>query len=164
MSDVLVRELRAGDDTEHLGRLIQAAYFGLPGYPREDEYDAEIADVAGRRDKTVVVVADLDGRLVGCLTYVPHPRERYAEHGDPDAATFRYFGVDPSMQGSGVGEAMVRWVLDRARADGRRRVLIHTLTSMRSAQRLYERLGFVRDPSHDEDWDGIAGLAYRHEL
>ena len=110
------------------------------------------------------MVAELDSRLVGCLTYVAGVVEEHAEHGDPDAATFRYFGVDPAAQGRGVGEAMVRWVIDRAQSDGKRRVLIHTLEVMRGAQRLYERLGFVRDEANDEDWDGIAGLAYRYDV
>lgn len=160
----VVRLLAPDDDVERLGRLIHAAYFALPDYPRDEEYDAEIADVDARRDATVVVVAELDGELVGCLTYVPHLVERYAEHGDPDAATFRYAAVDPSVQGRGVGEALVRWVVDRARTDGRARIRIHTLEMMTAAQRLYERLGFVRDPDHDEQWDDVVGIAYRYDL
>lgn len=31
---------------------------------------------------------------------------------------------------------------------------------MTGAQRLYERMGFVRDPSLDADWGGIIGLSY----
>jgi GNAT superfamily N-acetyltransferase len=164
VGDPVVRLLTPGDDVEGLGRIVQQAYFALPDYPHEDEYDAVLADVGGRRDATVVVVGELDGQLVGCLTYIAGLVEGHAEHGDPDAATFRYFGVDPVAQGRGVGDAMVRWVIDRARADGKQRVLIHTLEAMRGAQRLYERLGFVRDVAHDEDWDGIAGLAYRLDL
>jgi GNAT superfamily N-acetyltransferase len=106
------------------------------------------------------VVAELDGRIVGCLTYAADHTLPDAEHDDPEAATFRYFAVDPGVQGRGVGEAMVRWVFDRARADGKPRVHIHTLVVMRGAQRLYERLGFVRHPEDDANWDGVIGLAY----
>jgi hypothetical protein len=35
---------------------------------------------------------------------------------------------------------------------------------MPGAQRLYERIGFVRTPDHDENWDGITGLAFVLEL
>jgi predicted N-acetyltransferase YhbS len=59
---------------------------------------------------------------------------------------------------------MVQWCVDEARRLGRSRLRIHTLTMMLGAQRLYERLGFVRDPAHDAEWDGIAGLAYRLDL
>ena len=102
----------------------------------------------------------MDGRIVGCLTYAAHHTLPDAEHDDPEAATFRYFAVDPTAQGQGIGEAMVRWVFDRARADGKRRIHIHTLIPMVGAQRLYERLGFVRHPEDDAEWDGVKGLAY----
>jgi ribosomal protein S18 acetylase RimI-like enzyme len=159
-SRVVVRHLAPGDDHAAVGRLVQAGYFGLPDYPREEEYDAAIAQVAERGDGSVVVVAELDGRVVGCLTYAAHHTMVDAEHDDPEAATFRFFAVDPTTQGRGVGETMVRWVFDRARADGKRRIHIHTLTVMRGAQRLYERLGFTRLPADDADWDGVIGLAY----
>lgn len=157
---VVVRRLGAGDDLAAAGEVVRAGYFGLPGYPRDDEYDHEIGDLAARVDATEVLVAELDGRVVGCLTYVEEHTNPYAEHGDPGAASFRYFAVAPGEQGLGVGESMVRHVIERARTAGKERVRIHTLTMMHGAMRLYERLGFVRDPSHDGDWDGIVGVAY----
>ena len=102
--------------------------------------------------------------VVGCLTFVPGHDNPHAEFDDPEAASFRYFGVDPAVQGRGVGEAMVGWVVDESRRLGRRRIRIHTLVAMTGAQRLYERLGFVREPGLDEDWDGIVGLAYVRHL
>jgi GNAT superfamily N-acetyltransferase len=164
VAEPVVRLLGDDDDVDQLGRLIRAAYLSLPGYPKDDEYEAHLADIEGRRRDTVVIVAELDGRLVGCLTYVAGIVNGHVDHGDPDAATFRYFGVDPAAQGRGVGDAMVRWVIDRTRADGKRRILIHTLDVMRGAQRLYERLGFVRDEARDEDWDGLVGIAYRYDV
>jgi GNAT superfamily N-acetyltransferase len=152
-----VRPVADGDDLEAIGRLIQAAYFALPGYPRDDEYDDEIADIASRRHATTVVIAEDDGDDGAVLG-------TYAEHGDPDAATFRYVAVAPDAEGRGVGRALVQWAIDRARADGKACVRIHTLESMVRAMRLYERVGFVRDAAFDEDWDGIAGVAYRYDL
>ena len=35
---------------------------------------------------------------------------------------------------------------------------------MPGAQRLYLRMGFLRDPDNDEDWDGITGLAFVYHL
>lgn len=101
-----------------------------------------------------------DDRVVGCLTYVADHDNPHAEFDDPGSASFRYFGVDPHVQGHGVGEAMVRWCAPRALADGRERIRIHTLESMPAAQRMYLRLGFVRDPALDGDWEGIVGLAF----
>lgn len=155
-----VRQAHAGDDLVAAGEVVRAAYFALPGYPRDPEYDEIIADVAARVADSTVVIALLDGRLVGCLTYVPDHHDPHAEFDDPDGASFRYFGVLPDVQGRGVGQAMVQWCIDRARADGRRKILIHTLESMPSAQRMYQHLGFERVPDLDEDWDGIKGLGF----
>lgn len=140
--------------------MVQGTYLQLPGYPRDDEYDEALAAVAKHSmDSDIVVAVDGD-RIVGCLTYVAHHTNPHAEFDDPDAASFRYFAVSPAAQGRGVGKAMVEWCIARARADGKHRLRIHTLESMPAAQRLYERLGFQRDPENDEDWDGIKGIAF----
>lgn len=157
---LVVRQIGAHDDATLAGRLVQQAYASIIDAPHDPEYHERLGDVASRTDEAVVVVALLDDRLVGCLTYVPDHHNAHAEFHDPEAASFRYFGVDPQLHGAGVGEAMVAWCIERARRDGRARVRIHTLVAMRAAQRLYTRLGFVRDPDRDEDWDGIIGLAF----
>ncbi len=159
-----VRVLAAGDDAAAAGAIVQAAYFQLPGYPHDAEYDLLLADVAGRAREARVVVAVIDGQLVGCLTYVADMSGPHGEFDDAEAASFRYFGVRPSVQGSGVGEAMVQWCIHTARTAGRQRIRIHSLESMPGAQRLYLRMGFLRDPANDEEWDGIKGLAFVYHL
>ena len=157
---MLIRALTHDDDLHGAGEVIRRAYFGLDGYPHDPDYDEVIADVASRVDDTLVLGAFFGDCIVGCLTYVGSVDNAHAEHDDSSAASFRYFGIDPTAQGSGVGEAMVLWVIERARNDGKQRVLIHTLTMMTAATRLYERLGFVRAPEQDACWDDIDGLAY----
>lgn len=152
------------DDAPRAGSVVQQAYFAIDGYPHEPQYDAQLGDVAGRAHEADVVVAVRDGEIVACLTFVPGAGNPHSDFDDPDAASFRYFGVDPSVQGQGVGEAMVRWCVDEARRLGQARLRIHTLVSMHGAQQLYARLGFARTPELDEDWDGITGLAYALEL
>lgn len=160
MAGVTVRLLQEGDDASAAGKVVQSTYLQLPGYPRDDEYDEALAAVAERAVSSDVVVAIDRGRIVGCLTYLADHTNLAYEFTDPDGASFRYFAVSPLAQGSGVGKAMVEWCIDRARADGKRRLRIHTLESMPAAQRLYERIGFRRDLQNDADWDGIKGIAY----
>lgn len=140
--------------------VIRRGYHALPGYRAGDDYDDVITAVADRADETDVMVAVDGTRVLGCLTYVRDHDNPHAEHGDPDAATFRFFAVDPDAQGSGVGRAMVEWVVARARTDGKARIRMHTLVMMEDAMRLYAALGFVRDPDRDADWDGDIGLGY----
>lgn len=155
-----VRRLTAGDDLALAGDIVRASYDALDGYRPDAQYRHEIGDVAGRIGDTVVLGAFDGGRLVGCLTFVPGRMPPYAEHDDPEASSFRYFGVAPDAQGRGVGEAMVRRVIDETRAHGRSRVFIHTIPAMHAARRLYERLGFVRAPEGDAWWDDVQGIAY----
>ena len=160
-----VRRLEPTDDMARAGSLVHQAYTELAGYPHDPEYDALVADVAARAHESDVVVAlDDDGTIIGCLTFVPHCDSRDAEFDDVDAVGFRFFGVDPTAQGKGVGEAMVSWVFDEARRLGRRRVRIHTLAVMQRAQRLYQRMGFVREPSQDQLVDDIELLAFVRHL
>ena len=73
--------------------------------------------------------------------------------------------VDPAAQGRGVGELLVTTCLDRARAAGKRRMVISTDPRMTAAHRLYERLGFTRLP--ERDWSPVPGidlLVYARDL
>ena len=157
---LVVRPVQPGDDLRAAGEVVRTAYFALPGYPRDPEYDEMIADVEARAGESIVLIARLDERIVGCLTNVADDQDPHAEFSDPHGASFRYFGVLPDVQGKGVGQAMVQWCIDRARSDGRRSLRIHTLESMPAAQRMYLRMGFEHDPVNDEEWDGIKGIAF----
>ena len=64
-------------------------------------------------------------------------------------AEFRTLAVAPAGRGRGVGTALVRECIDRARALGRRRVVLSTQPMMHAAHRVYERFGFTRAPERD---------------
>jgi ribosomal protein S18 acetylase RimI-like enzyme len=61
----------------------------------------------------------------------------------------RLLAVAPEARGLGVGRALVDECARRARRLGADALGLHTSRSMRAAVRLYERLGFVREPGHD---------------
>lgn len=130
-----------------VGDLVVDAYRTL-GDPAYEPYEAVIRDVAGRVADGVVLVAELESRIVGSVTFAP-PGSSMSEGDDPAAATIRLLGVDETARGQGVGEALVRACLDLATAAGLSRVRLGTRPSMHAAHRLYERLGFRRDPVRD---------------
>ena len=142
-------EVRVADPAEYpvVGELVVEAYRTV-GHEQDAGYEAYMRDVAARAGRSSVLVGLLEGSIVGTVTYV-HPGSPMAEVDDPDGANVRMLGVAAAMRGRGVGEALVRGCIERARADGALRVRLHTEPFMAAAQRLYVRLGFVRDPAHD---------------
>lgn len=148
-----------------LGELTATAYRAIDPDPDEAYYD-ELRDVAGRAQvaDVLVAVAD-DGRLLGGITYVGDPASPIAEVDDPTAASIRMLAVALDAQRGGVGEALTRACLERARAEGKRAILLHSASMMHSAHRLYARLGFERDLGLD--WEYAPGkrlLGFRYDL
>jgi GNAT superfamily N-acetyltransferase len=133
-----------------LGELTVAAYRGLPGRPTSDGYAAMLRDVASRaRDAEVLVALDDDGTLLGGITYVGDASSDWAEFEAEDEACFRMLAVAAAARGRGAGQALVEACVGRARRDRKARLSLLTTANMESAHRLYERLGFRREPESD---------------
>ena len=143
-----IREATPDEYTE-IGELTHRAYAALPDIGDLGWYGDQLRDIAGRAADATILVAVEAGRIVGDVTWVPHANSPAAEWDEADAAGFRMLAVDPSAQGQGVGEAMVKDMIERATALDKASVLLYTTDFMQSAQRLYRRLGFVRHPEID---------------
>ena len=144
---VLIRAVLPAE-YERVGDVTVASYAALPVDHLWGGYDTEIRDVAKRLEAAEVFVAVLDGEIVGAVTYVSDPESEWAEWNEPDEAQIRLLAVDTAVQGRGIGEALVRACIERAREQGLK-ILLHTTNHMPAAQRLYPRLGFVRRPERD---------------
>jgi predicted N-acetyltransferase YhbS len=96
------------------------------------------------------IVAEMDGRIVGSVALYDPGAAHYTGLASETAwPEVRLVAVDPSVRGRGVARALVLECMRRARAAGATTLGLHTSQSMHNARRLYERLGFVRDPDHD---------------
>src|SRR5687767_8480077 len=102
-----------------------------------------------------MVVRDDDDRVVGAVALVLAGDFGNLIASDEEAE-FRMLVVDPAAQGQGIGELLVTTCLDRARAAGKRRMVLSTDTRMTAAHRLYRRLGFTRLP--ERDWNPEPGI------
>ncbi|RFU84781.1 GNAT family N-acetyltransferase [Streptomyces triticagri] len=152
---------------EALGELTVQAYLqdGLLGFRTDDPYLDTLRAVAERAAEAEVLVAvDGSGGLLGGVTFAPYGTP-YAQVCLPGEAEFRALAVAREARGRGVGEALVRACLDRARATGCTAVVLSTQETMRTAHRIYGRLGFARTP--ERDWvpvPGVSLLTYRLAL
>jgi ribosomal protein S18 acetylase RimI-like enzyme len=153
-SRVTVREARP-DEYEAIADATEAAYRAVSD-EATDDYLRVIRGVAARaRAATVLVAVDESGAVVGSVTYVDGPANRFAELERDGEAGMRMLAVAPAAQGKGIGRLLARAVVDRARAEGRTGLAIYTRPSMTSAHRLYRSMGFVRDT--ERDWEFAPG-------
>ena len=77
----------------------------------------------------------------------------------------RLLAVHPDARGRGVGEALMRECMARARGRGATTLGLHTTRIMAVAQRMYERMGFVRAPEYDfHPAPRIVVMAYKMKL
>jgi ribosomal protein S18 acetylase RimI-like enzyme len=156
--DIVIRQTEPGE-YETLGEITAQAYLqdGLLDFGGSDEYLGELKDVAKRAAAAEVLVAVEHDRVLGGVTFVPSGGPM-ADIAGPGEAEIRMLAVTPGeARGRGVGEALVRACVDRARAvEGCARIVLSTQRTMHSAHRIYERLGFVRTP--ERDWNPIPHL------
>jgi ribosomal protein S18 acetylase RimI-like enzyme len=134
-----------------LGELTVAAYHSLPTLmPHQQIYDEELRDVANRaRASCVLVAATPTAELLGGVTYVCGPEDPYSEELSEGEASIRMLAVNPACHGNGVGRALTLECIDRARSNGRLRIVLHTGDWMLAAKHIYESLGFERERGID---------------
>ena len=152
--------VRAAAPAEYaeIGELTVRAYATvgdpLQGSATYAAYEDELRDVAGRAGTCLVLVAvDRAGRILGAVTYVPGPGTAWSESERDGEAGFRALAVDPAARGNGVGRALATACIERARETGRLGLAIYTRPSMTVAHRMYESLGFVREPTRDWEFE-----------
>jgi ribosomal protein S18 acetylase RimI-like enzyme len=160
-----VREARP-PEYEEAGRITANAYreFVRPGETAWEQYLAHIADVAGRVDRTTVLVAVEDGLILGSATI--EMDGRIDEEDGPlaeDQVEIRMLGVAPGARGRGVARALMAACEQRARERGRTLVTLHTTPRMPVARRMYEGLGYDRGPDRLFD-DGFVLLSFSKRL
>lgn len=115
----------------------------------EAQEAGELAEFLTRLDpaRDIFLTAWVDGRFAGAV----------AVDGclSPEGARLRWFIVDESRQGLGIGQALIRRALEFCRSAGHRRVFLWTFAGLDAARALYERAGFTLvEERVVEQWGG----------
>ena len=144
-----IRQLRP-EEYEEAGHVTASAWREfLPPDPSPDweAYLARIADIGGRADRTLVLGAFEDGRLLGTVTLeVDSKIEDDGSPLAPDEANVRMLGVAPEARRRGMGRALMEATMAEARGRGKRVLRLNTGDRMQSAIAMYEAMGFTREP------------------
>ncbi len=122
--------------TEEIARAAEVLLPQLTNAPREER--PSLADVLGHPATRVLLARDAKGTIVGMTTLVLYPIPTGVRGWIEDVV------VDEPSRGQGVASALVGAALEIAARSGARSVDLTSRPSREAANRLYERLGFVR--------------------
>lgn len=157
-SDITLRsELRPGD----IGAVV--SLHGLT-YAREHGWDVTFeAYVAGplaemackRSPRERIWLAERNGGLVGCVAIV---------EASLDTAQLRWFLVDPSARGHGLGTRLLREAVEFSREQRFERIVLWTVSALDAAARLYRAAGFAKAEEMPGRHWGADVVEERYEL
>ncbi|MGW7527039.1 bifunctional helix-turn-helix transcriptional regulator/GNAT family N-acetyltransferase [Streptomyces sp. NPDC054783] len=159
--EAVLREPRPGD----LGWIVQrnaALYAAEYGWNADYEglVARIVADFAEDHDPHLerVWIAEQAGRPVGCVMCVRDDA--------PGTARLRLLLVEPETRGHGIGDRLVRAVIDFARGVGYRDLVLWTNDVLGGARRIYQRHGFVlvAEKPHRSFGKDLVGQDWRLDL
>ncbi len=154
---ILRHDLRPGD----VGMVVH-----LHGtiYAREYDFDPTFeAYVAGplaefvlrHSDRDRLWLAELDGRMVGCIAIVGV---------SPTDAQLRWYLVDPVVRGRGLGRRLLDEAVAFCRNKGYTSVFLWTVSALEGAARLYRAVGFVKVEEVPAERWGVHVVEEKYEL
>jgi N-acetylglutamate synthase-like GNAT family acetyltransferase len=100
-------------------------------------------------------IAERDGRIVGCIAIVAASSQ---------VAQLRWFLVDPSARGIGVGKKLLNEAIAFCRARDYRSIILWTVSALTTAAHLYGSVGFKRvEEKPGRQW-GVDVVEEKYEL
>ncbi len=134
----------AKDSIEELTLLLNRAYKGLADMGLRYWATYQGPDVTAERIKNRhCFVAFLGGKLVGTITYAPpNQKDGSPWYDRPEVAGIGQFGVEPELQGQGIGLQMMQFIEEHARANGAEELALDTAEPALHLIRWYESLGY----------------------
>jgi GNAT superfamily N-acetyltransferase len=133
--DIRIRQSEPGD-AGYVAYMHGKYYCKHHGFYRSSEYYfiKYLADFVQNPAGGEVWIAEVDGKTVGSVAIV---------RVDSKTAQFRWFLVDESCQGKGVGGRLIKTALDFCRKSGYENVFLWTFKGLDRARTLYDKAGFV---------------------
>jgi GNAT superfamily N-acetyltransferase len=155
------RSLRGGDAhaIAELHRRIYEREFGLnEQFTASVEEGVEAASATGWPERSGALwLVERDGPLLGALALTD---ERNG------LGRVRWFALDPSLRGRGLGRSLIAELLDEARGTGLRRLELATFSALTVAARIYRDAGFriVWERERDDWGPPVTMQGYEFDL
>ncbi len=148
-----ISEARWPDDRATVETLFREYVSSLSEDISFQNVDSELATLPGKYAPPggVVLVARDGAEAAGAVAY------RMVE---PGVCEMKRLYVRPAFRGSGLGRELAEELIEHARRNGYRTMLLDTLASMGAARALYRDLGFVPVAAYyDNPLPGVAYMA-----
>ena len=95
----------------------------------------------------LLVVIDGSGNVGGMIAYHRHSKER---------CEIKRLYVKPNFRGAKLGEQLIQKILERAKQDGYKEMVLDTIAPLQSAIHLYKKFGFVEcEPYYNNPMDDV---------
>ena len=160
-----IRVARPGDGDAARRATLAAfqQYAAVMPPPRWEGYRENILATLADPAPAQHLVAEMEGVILGSvLLYPPGTAFSTPDEGPLACPEVRLLAVAPEARGQGIGTALMKECIRRARRLGVVCLNLHTTDMMQVAMRMYERMGFVRAPDLDFHPDpSITVKAYR---
>lgn len=133
----------------------------------EEHWDALKRSISSDGDEqqgVELLVAEVDEAVVGSVALFPSNSDAYKGFVDLlDYPEIRMLAVNPRYRRKGIAEALIHECIGLSKANGNQYIGLHNADFMKTAMRLYERMGFQRIPQFDFQPadDGIIVKAFR---
>jgi predicted N-acetyltransferase YhbS len=150
LAEVLIRHA-AHHEISEIEDVCVAAYAEYHDEAPVSVFEGYIDDLRRLSDhwhEAEVLVAEVGGRIGGSVLFYADASTEGL--GLPQGwSGFRKLAVHPRLRGRGIGRSLTQRCIDRARRQHAPTVGIHTVSFMRAARRIYEKMGFRRCPEFD---------------
>jgi ribosomal protein S18 acetylase RimI-like enzyme len=139
----MLRDFRQSD-VAHVDRVALTAFAEFrSAYSDWSAMSAAVSATSALASVGELIVAELDGALVGAVAYIAPGRPK-PDFFDASWPIVRMLVVDPDFRGRGVGRALLEECLNRARRDGSAVLGLHTSPIMTTALSMYRKMGFKK--------------------
>lgn len=151
---ITIRECEPKDD-DAVGDLLVRAFVTryaekMPEVVYTEDRKQELRATAEKRRVATVLVAEIDGRLVGTVTLWP-PGAPGSEAWLPDSADLRHLAVELGFEGRGISAALLDETERLARTWKCRHICLHVRRGATGVARTYTTRGYLREPAGDLD-------------
>lgn len=115
-----------------------------------------------KRCCNIYVAISSDNKILGGVFYCSNLKEYglNIKSNTHKMGAIRYLAVDDKYRGIGIGKALIHECINHAKKDKNKKIVLHTLDSMKEASHIYAHYGFSRFKDIDFRINGINVKGY----